>query len=228
MMIRRMGLVLLMALPGVAAASECAMEDQPALSALAGTINDAAALPDGRHIERHPNGKKAVEGTVKNGKKEGRWKIFDENGELWIETNLANDLKHGIEKTYEDGKLIEQSTYVNGVEVARTEWEYDDDTLEMISESRNGKRFRDLEYYEDGRSLWSETLYLEDGGVHEKLFHPNGKIASNVVLRSGRSTGVHLQWDDRGRLDSRTVYGPNGGLVSETFYDDRGRVASRP
>ena len=223
-MIRRIGLILCMALPGVAAANECEVEDQPALSALARAVSEAAALPDGRYTERHANGKKAVEGTIKNGKKEGRWKIFDEDGTLWIEMSLANDVKHGPEKTYEDGKLVEQSTWVNGVEVAKTEWDYDGDTLEMISESRNGKRTRDLEYYEDGRSLWAEILYLEDGGVHEKLFHPNGKLASSVVLRSGRSTGVHLQWDDRGRLDSRTVYGPDGGLVSETLYDDSGRV----
>ena len=62
--------------------------------------------------------------TLKNGKKEGPYKSFYwNNGNLMLEGTYKNGVKDGIERWYDnDGELEEEKTYINGELIERKEY----------------------------------------------------------------------------------------------------------
>jgi len=57
---------------------------------------------------------------ILNNKKEGIYKSYHYNGQLWKEVNYIDDKKNGIYKSYhENGQLEEEVNYIDGVD----EWD---------------------------------------------------------------------------------------------------------
>ncbi len=54
-----------------------------------------SVLENGESIKRYKNGVIEMQGTMKNGKREGLWKSFYENGSKWSETTFAGGKKNG-------------------------------------------------------------------------------------------------------------------------------------
>ena len=58
------------------------------------------------------------QGKIRNGKKVGRWKIYNENGRVGIEATYTNGKKTGSEVRYEyheNGQLCSKGNYKNGI-----------------------------------------------------------------------------------------------------------------
>lgn len=127
-------------------------------------------------------------GLYKDGKKEGTWQYFYEDGILLKETEFKNDEKNGLEKKYTKTKeVIEESNYVNnlleGPHYKKTregrkevegqysqdkktgEWkEYYTDKamngLKTVSNYREDKKHgKEIRYYDDGKTLLAEGNY---------------------------------------------------------------------
>ena len=61
------------------------------------------------------NGQFSMEGKIKNGKKDGLWKYYNDNGQLKSEGTYKNGKQHGPSKIYyENGQLKEERTYKDG------------------------------------------------------------------------------------------------------------------
>ncbi len=58
----------------------------------AGTYAQEEGLPDGLTVFYHANGEKSSEGMIKDGKPEGYWKTYNEEGVLLSEGNRLNHL----------------------------------------------------------------------------------------------------------------------------------------
>lgn len=63
--------------------------------------------------EFYPTSEKIrIEGTYKDNKRDGMWKSWRQNGDLWSEGEFKNGQRNGITKTYHDnGKLYYSGYY---------------------------------------------------------------------------------------------------------------------
>tara|TARA_Y100001933_G_C18734443_1_gene453104 strand:+ start:224 stop:694 length:471 start_codon:yes stop_codon:yes gene_type:complete len=104
-----------------------------------------------------PRGESCCEGRgrVVNGKREGRWTFWYENGQLLSRINHKNGKREGLyERYYESGQVKVREYYKNGEWDGLYEWYYESGQLEMRGHHSNGKRVGKEEYYnEDGTPL---------------------------------------------------------------------------
>lgn len=80
---------------------------------------------DGMQTEKYENGNKKFEGLMKNGKREGEWFMYFENGSIWSRCNYLEDKKQGksivylpngnkaYEGLYEEDKPVGEWIYYN-------------------------------------------------------------------------------------------------------------------
>ena len=65
--------------------------------------------------EFYDNGKKKVEGSLKNNKRDGTWTYWHKNGKVWSQGTFKDGLSHGTFNIFhEDGSKYMQSCYKNG------------------------------------------------------------------------------------------------------------------
>jgi len=135
-------------------------------------------------VKTHPNKKKAESYSLKNGKLNGVWKGWDEEGNLVGQAEYQNGKIHGkflqLRKT--GGREFEVN-YVNGVE--------------------NGAFRR---WFDDGK-LWVIENYLAGklDGVSTTYF-PDGKIQVSAVYRAGKKHGLEIHRYENGQPRWEAVY----------------------
>ena len=79
-----------------------------------------------------PRGESCCEGRgrVVNGKREGRWTFWYENGQLLSRINHKNGKREGLyERYYENGTLRYRGHYKNGISVGKSEFFHPDGTI---------------------------------------------------------------------------------------------------
>ncbi len=93
----------------------------------------------------YENGQKGLEGTHKNGERDGLWTGWYENGQKSGEATFKDGELDGL-FTYwnENGQKKNEETYKDGEELGKTQWDY----------------------YKNGQKSWERTY--KDG---EKIFH---------------------------------------------------------
>ncbi len=65
--------------------------------------------------EKYPNGLLKIQGRMVNGKREGSWKYYYEDGMLWSRGYFRNDVYHGASSVYyPNGTLKMQGNYREG------------------------------------------------------------------------------------------------------------------
>ncbi|HAM98693.1 MAG TPA: hypothetical protein DCQ26_08770 [Marinilabiliales bacterium] len=85
-----------------------------------------------REIQYYPNGSKKVEGTYKEGEKEGQWIFYFENGEQWSVGFFEKGLRTGKAKVYhENGKVFYTGEYVRGQKHGT--WKFYNDEGELVN-----------------------------------------------------------------------------------------------
>ena len=73
-----------------------------------------------------------MHGMMKEGKREGLWKSFYENGLKWSETTFAAGIKNGKTSTwYENGKKRYDGFFTNDLESGK--WTYWNESGEQVS-----------------------------------------------------------------------------------------------
>jgi antitoxin component YwqK of YwqJK toxin-antitoxin module len=65
--------------------------------------------------ELYENGKIRMEGAIKEGKRDGVWKVYFEDGSIWNEGTYTNGKRNGEAKNYfPNGKLKYEGFYTDG------------------------------------------------------------------------------------------------------------------
>lgn len=79
-----------------------------------------------KEITYYSNHKKRYEGEYKNGKRNGKWMYWYENGSIWSEGYFKNDLSDGKRIVWRgNGKKYYEGTYKDGKQVGR--WKFWDE-----------------------------------------------------------------------------------------------------
>jgi len=100
--------------------------------------------------------------TYKDGKREGLFKVYHENGQLKKKTTWKDGELDGIAEEYnEKGQKIRQGSYKNGKKHGGFVEGYDWDLM--------------VGYYKDGQREGQWESYSEDGRLKRKCYYVNGK-----------------------------------------------------
>lgn len=127
------------------------------------TVKKGSEIREGVSITYHPNGKVAVEAPYKNGKLDGVYRCYFENGNLWQTIGYREDLEEGISTTYyENGKKKKTETYKGG---------FLHGTSEEFTEQ--GKLQRRIPY-EFGSVSGVAKVFDENGAVKEEMHFKRG------------------------------------------------------
>ena len=93
-------------------------------------------VTDGESLTFYDNGKMKFQGFMKNGKRDGLWRSFYENGAKWSETTFDQGKKTGRTTTwYENSQMRYDGFYTNDVESGK--WTFWDE---------NGKQTQTKDY----------------------------------------------------------------------------------
>ncbi len=96
---------------------------------------------NGLYREYHENGKLALIGYFKDGKKEGLFEWYEENGMPIERGEYKNGKLHGrFAKYYQDGSIMMQATYKDGK--LDGEFEFHDDFSDTYAVYKNGKKVK--------------------------------------------------------------------------------------
>ncbi len=86
-----------------------------------------------KEVTYHPNGKKYMEGSFRDGLREGHWVSWFDNGTLWSEGDFKQGESHGLRSVYyPNGQLYYQGMYEMGKR--KGVWLFYDETGEKIKE----------------------------------------------------------------------------------------------
>ncbi len=98
-----------------------------------------STMKDGESIERYKNGVIKMRGILKNGKREGLWKSWYEDGTLWSETTFKEGIKNGATTTYyPNGKKRYEGFYKDDDESGK--WIYWRENGEIQSNKNYGEK----------------------------------------------------------------------------------------
>jgi antitoxin component YwqK of YwqJK toxin-antitoxin module len=86
-----------------------------------------------KEILYYPNHQKYMEGEYKDGKREGKWTSWNQNGNKWSEGNFKNGLDDGLRVIYhENGKKFIEGYYKDGIKTGV--WRFYDDKGIFVKE----------------------------------------------------------------------------------------------
>jgi antitoxin component YwqK of YwqJK toxin-antitoxin module/tetratricopeptide (TPR) repeat protein len=154
------------------------------------------------------NGKPYFLGKVVNGKKEGKYKVLDTNGNMTSELNFANDELEGLQKYYDyKGKLTEEKNFSNGkVDGKRTVY-YNNGTIELV------------ENYKNDLLEGISTSYYINGGKHcEGTFSAGERDGTLICLYENGTKSTEINYA-KGKLNGKSAfYDVAGNVTSEQTY----------
>ncbi len=186
--------------------------------------------PNGYNVFYYPNGVKASEGYMRNGKPTGFWKNYYPNGQLKSEGNRKGFLLDSIWIFFApNGDTTEKINYYLG---KKNGWYYtyytrlDSGAIGNIVKSKilyvdGQKQGKGYFYYPDGK-LWKIVPYNNnyiDGNVF--VYSHDGRLVEIINYRYGNPiyTQYVNQYDKKGRKTGKWIkYYPNGQIAQEVNY----------
>jgi len=146
---------------------------------------------------KHRNGVVSSEGYLRNGKPDGYWKTFNEQGQLVSEGNRENFLLDGVWKFYSNGELTSEITYKAG--------------------KRNGL----TRIFTDRETI--VTPYVDDfvSGLRE-IFYISGNIKQRTPFENGLEHGIEFDFSEEGDITAITEY-RRGFIISRQRINRRDR-----
>ena len=136
--------------------------------------------------KKYRNGSE-IEGEYLNGKKYGKWKEYDNEGNLEFEGEINEFMKYRKGKWLNNGRLEFEGEYYDNKEWKGKKKKYDDNSTELEAEyeyslgKKNGKA---IEYYNGGKIRF-EGEYLNDRKWNGKGYNPNGELIYEIKNGKG-------------------------------------------
>jgi antitoxin component YwqK of YwqJK toxin-antitoxin module len=196
---------------------------------------------DGYQVFYHPNGAKASEGTMRNGKPDGywktyndqgilvsegnrknfeldsTWKFYDDKGKIAMEINYRNDKKDGIRNTYREDEIIGEN-FKNDIKDGLTRYYY------LNGQVRKEVSFR--EGLEEGLA----REFDKDGRIITLITYKSGFITERELINrfdyNGKKHGIwkYFYPDGMVRQEGTFKHGLENGYFKE--YDEEGNLLS--
>jgi len=146
---------------------------------------------------KHRNGAVSSEGYLRNGRPDGYWKTFNEQGQLVSEGNRKDFLLDGVWKFYTDGVLTSTITY------------------------KAGKREGLSQTFSATETI--NTPFIDDviSGIRETFF-ANGNIKQRTPFERNLEHGIEFDFSEHGEITGITEY-RRGFIVSRQRINRRDR-----
>lgn len=146
-----------------------------------------------------PEAAKKTAGTYVDGKKDGIWRSFWENGKVRREQTFHADVEDGPEKEWsKDGKLVLEAQRKSGQRVGRWRFFRDDGTLEREESFDGVLHGAWLEYQPDGKTPRHEKTYRR-GDLHGawRRYDDGGNVVEEGQYVDNRKGGEWTTWLSR-------------------------------
>ncbi|MEA1887334.1 MAG: hypothetical protein U9N72_09005 [Bacteroidota bacterium] len=196
-----------------------------------------SGIPVGIHREHKPDGTvkssviyndqgiKVSEGIVtEEGRRNGEWKNFFENGKIREKGAYDNNRRTGNWTFYdEEGNIIQTGNYRNGRPEDLWNWYYPDGSILREEEYYQGNRDgKFVEYSRDGEII-SEGQYLDgERNGNWKITIGDHREEGNYII--GLRDGMWRYYDDEGNLLYRGRYIQDNPDGYHFHYYDNGRI----
>ena len=111
-----------------------------------------------------------INGKIKNGKRNGLWTVYHDNGQLHSKGKYKNGNKEGLWEVYHrNGKLQSKGEYKNGNEEGLWEWYFDNGGIMNAGYFKYGKRDGLTKIFDavNGDGTLVETRTYKDGKLIE-------------------------------------------------------------
>ena len=194
-------------------------------------INLKNGIIDGQYNEYYSNGNIFTSGKYVNGKKEGLWKIYTENGLLWKSYEFKNDelngeyisyfasagtkevvghyknnKLHGIwEEYYSSGNKKKSGKYENGAKTGIfTEWFLNGGKKSVMNFENDDLNGKMVVYYENGTPFYEADMVGRDGNV--KGYNQNGTVSFEGRLEDNKRKGAWSFYDATGNIINKVEY----------------------
>ena len=164
-------------------------------------------LIDGKYDEYYANGNMFMTGKYVDGKKEGEWKTYTEEGYLWKKHTYRNGQLNGKFVNYYTKTGVEETVgnYVNGKKSGNWNSYYSSGRKKLSGDYSNGHRQGVFtEWYENGQKK-SVINYSYEGNMNDKDgtvkgYNQNGTLKFEGRIEKGRKVGNWKYYDEMGNL----------------------------
>jgi len=144
------------------------------------------------------------QGNVINGKQEGRWTFFYENGQKLEETNYKDGKEDGRQTWWnEDGQKVTELYFINGKQDGTaTSWHNNGQKAQVANYKNGEEDGKFIRWYENGQKMSERTI--KDGWEYgkETVWYENGQKSSEGNSEEGKAYGKHTSWHENGQIKS--------------------------
>ena len=184
-------------------------------------------LPNGKYTEYYKNGQMKVQGSYKEGKRDGEFKAFLKNG------------KSAGSVIYKDGKII-KSTLVKAMKdnasfspVTDIYYKLEDSHTLRKVDYENGLLRIYFIYNKDGIPDGESVEYYEEGNIKSIIpfrnnivegltitYYENGNIDEEVNYKNNKMNGEAKSYDENGKLNGRTIFKDDIKLEEDVYKEN--------
>ena len=188
---------------------------------------DYNLLTNGKYTEYYKNGQMKVQGSYKEGKRDGEFKAFLKNG------------KSAGSVFYKDGKII-KSTLVKAMKdnasfspVTDIYYKLEDSHTLRKVDYENGLLRIYFIYNKDGIPDGESVEYYEEGNIKSIIpfrnnmvegltitYYENGNIDEEVNYKNDKMNGEAKSYDENGKLNGRTIFKDDIKLEEEVHKEN--------
>jgi antitoxin component YwqK of YwqJK toxin-antitoxin module len=188
--------------------------------------NDTITIKDGKfdglYLTWYENGQKKNEGNYNNGEKVGKWTYWFDSGKKEKEETYKNGKNDGkVTSWFDSGKKEKEETYKNG----------NPDGLYLTwyenGQKKNEGNYNNYKYvgkwtswFENGQKEKEETFKDRKKGFYTTKWdewYDNGKKKSKGNWKAGNLDGLHTNWYENGQKKNEGNYN-NGEKVGKWNY----------
>jgi len=189
-------------------------------------------VKDGEWKYWYDNGQLYKKGQYDNGKKVGLWKEWRSDGIKDEEIEYLNDKKHGIYKEWDSSSQLEtEGSYVNDKKNGLWQEWHSNGKLRRKGEYKVGLKIGSWkEWYSDG-SKEEEEFYNQKGNLNGKRtqWYSDGSKSSEENYLNGKevkNTYIWSKHNGKRYLAREYFYAKPGIIDTHTSYDPYGNVLS--
>ena len=179
-------------------------------------------LYNGIAFDVYKNGEIKIEGSIQDGKMNGKWSKFDQEGMILRETYFVNgidtlrksynleDIPLTVERNIKENSALCIRYYANGQKLSQGQ--YNGDNEEGLWKA----------WYENGK-IKGETGF-DDGelsGVYRYYYESNGNLRTEFFQKDEIPYGTWKNWYENGQLKDEMKYNTNGTIkygIYSTYY----------
>lgn len=151
------------------------------------TVKKGTDVREGVALSYHPNGKLAVEAPYRNGKLDGVFRSFDENGKLHETIGYLDGEEEGFSIIYyENGKKKSRESYRRGVLNGVSEEWFENGKLRRQIPYENGQIHGVVKFYDEMGLLAEDINFvrgIRNGTYHRYTF---GKVTLEAEFQNNR------------------------------------------